>query len=68
VERLRGGGFGLAYYQPRFICDQVVEACKCFNMPPHLTEELVAEALSNLYFDIEDTGESTTPQRLVAAA
>ena len=34
VERLRGGGFGLAYYQPRFICDQVVEACKCFNMPP----------------------------------
>jgi len=68
VERLRGGGFGLAYYQPRFICDQVVEACKCFNMPPHLTEELVAEALSNLYFDIEDMGESTTPQRLVAAA
>jgi predicted ATPase with chaperone activity len=68
VERLRGGGFGLAYYQPRFICDQVVEACKCFNMPPNLTEELVAEALSNLYFDIEDAGQAGPPQRLVAAA
>jgi predicted ATPase with chaperone activity len=68
VERLRGGGFGLAYYQPRFICDQVVEACKCFNMPPELTEELVAEALSNLYFDIEDAGSGAAPQRLVAAA
>ncbi|MBV8494331.1 MAG: ATP-binding protein [Alphaproteobacteria bacterium] len=68
VERLRSGGFGLAYYQPRFICDQVVEACKCFNMPPHLTEELVAEALSNLYFDIEDAGEGPAPKRLVAAA
>src|SRR5438105_1485024 len=68
VERLRGGGFGLAYYQPRFICDQVVEACKCFNMPPELTEELVAEALSNLYFDIEDVSGAAAPQRLVAAA
>src|SRR6266513_1670255 len=68
VERLRGGGFGLAYYPPRFICDQVVEACKCFNMPPELTEELVAEALSNLYFDIEDVSSAAAPQRLVAAA
>jgi len=66
VERLRGGGFGLAYYQPRFICDQVVEACKCFNTPPNLTQELVAEALANLYFDIEDAGEDGAPQRLVA--
>jgi hypothetical protein len=54
VERLRAGQFGLAYYQPRFICDQVVEACKCYNMPPGLTKELAAEALANLYFDIED--------------
>ncbi len=53
VERLRGGNFDLAYYQPRFICDQVLEACKCFDLPPRLTTELAAEALSNLYFDIE---------------
>jgi hypothetical protein len=37
-------------------------------MPPHLTQELVAEALSNLYFDIEDAGEGGVPRRLVAAA
>ena len=58
VERLRAGNFELAYYQPRFICDQVLEACKCFNLPPRLTTELAAEALSNLYFDIEVEPES----------
>jgi hypothetical protein len=52
VERLRAGDFELAYYQPRFICDQVLEMCKCFKLPPRLTTELAAEALSNLYFDI----------------
>jgi predicted ATPase with chaperone activity len=67
VDRLRGGGFGLAYYQPRFICDQVVEACKCFNMPPHLTQDLVAEALANLYFDIDDTRDEPTAERRAAA-
>ena len=35
---------------------------------PELTEELVAEALSNLYFDIEDASGAAPPQRLVAAA
>src|SRR3954471_18331989 len=58
VETLRAGEFELAYYQPRFICDQVLEACKCFDLPPRLTTELVAEALSNLYFDIEVEPES----------
>jgi len=55
VERL-SGDFGLAYYQPRFICEQVVEACKCFGLPPQLTADLAADALANLYFDIEDAG------------
>jgi hypothetical protein len=67
VDRLRGGGFGLAYYQPRFICDQVVEACKCFNMPPSLTIELAAEALANLYFDIEDGSDSVVTEHRAAA-
>jgi len=67
VDRLRGGGFGLAYYQPRFICDQVVEACKCFNMPPSLTRELASEALANLYFDIEDGRDSAVPEHRAAA-
>jgi hypothetical protein len=46
--------FGLAYYQPKFICEQVVETCKCYNLRPQLTKELAAEALANLYFDIAD--------------
>jgi len=55
IDRLTvTGQFGLAYYQPKFICEQVVETCKCFNMRPRLTKELAAEALANLYFDIED--------------
>jgi predicted ATPase with chaperone activity len=53
VETLRAGEFELAYYQPRFICDQVVEACKCFGLQPKLTSELASEALSNLYFDMD---------------
>ncbi|MBV8889761.1 MAG: ATPase [Alphaproteobacteria bacterium] len=55
VERLtRDPRLGLAYYQPKFICTQVVEACKCFGLPPRLTRELAAEALANLYFDLAD--------------
>lgn len=58
VDQLQDHGkFGLAYYQPRFICDQVVEACKCFKLQPRLTRELAAEALSNLYFDIADAAD-----------
>jgi energy-coupling factor transporter ATP-binding protein EcfA2 len=52
VEKLTP--FGLAYYQPRFICDHVVETCKSFKFPPVLTRELAAEAMANLYVDLED--------------
>jgi len=59
VERLTvSTKFGLAYYQPKFICEQVLEMCKCFNLRPRLTKELAAEALANLYFDIEDAKDS----------
>ena len=59
VERLTvSAKSGLAYYQPKFICEQVVETCKCFNLRPQLTKELVGEALANLYFDIEDATDS----------
>jgi predicted ATPase with chaperone activity len=67
VQTLRAGQFGLAYYQPRFICDQVVEACKCFNMPPQLTVELTIEALTNLYFDIEDAQDNAAAAHRTAA-
>lgn len=50
--------FDLAYYQPGFICEQVVEACKAFNLRPELRQEMVAEALTNLYFDLQDSEDS----------
>jgi len=49
--------FGLAYYQPRFICDHVLETCKSFKLSPQLTRELAGEALANLYVDLEEERE-----------
>jgi hypothetical protein len=52
------GRFDLAYYQPGFICEQVIEACKAFNLRPELKKEMVAEALTNLYFDLQEAEDS----------
>jgi hypothetical protein len=46
--------FGLAYFQPNFICEQVVQVCQSVGVPPLLTRELAEEALANLYVQIED--------------
>ncbi|HVH78017.1 MAG TPA: hypothetical protein VM782_01385, partial [Stellaceae bacterium] len=53
VERL-DRRFGLAYYQPKFICQQVIESCRSFGRPVELTRDGALAALSNLYYDIED--------------
>ncbi|HWB48373.1 MAG TPA: hypothetical protein VG651_04625 [Stellaceae bacterium] len=53
VEKLEKP-FGLAYYQPKFICQQVVESCRSFNRPLALTREGALAALSNLYYDLEE--------------
>jgi predicted ATPase with chaperone activity len=50
--------FGLAYFQPRFICQQVREATRAFNLEKRITPELAVEALSNLYVQIEDERDS----------
>lgn len=42
----------LACYQPGFIVDQVAAACKYEGMPAHFRQELVADALKNLYVKI----------------
>jgi predicted ATPase with chaperone activity len=47
--------FGLANYQPKFICQQVVDAARSFERTPELTEKTVFAALSNLYYEISDT-------------
>jgi len=49
------GKFGLAYFQPKFICEQVAEVCRCFGVEPVITQPLAAEALANLYVQIEST-------------
>lgn len=41
--------FELACYQPKFIIDQVVSACKYTGEDLHFSEELVTDALKNLY-------------------
>ena len=57
VETLNHNKLDLAYYQPNFICNQVLETCNCFHLPMVLTRELATEALMNLYFDIETVPE-----------
>jgi hypothetical protein len=67
VERLTlRGNFGLAHYQPKFICDQVVEACRSRNLPLGFTNDLTARALANLYVEIEDEPQPK-PRKPVAA-
>ena len=57
VQRL-SGKCDLAYYQPGFICEQVIEACDAFSQRPQLNKEMVAEALTNLYFDLGEVEEA----------
>jgi energy-coupling factor transporter ATP-binding protein EcfA2 len=59
VDTLTASGkFGLAYFQPKFICDQVAQICKSFAIEPQLTKELAAEALANLYVEIESEADT----------
>lgn len=55
IERL-DTQFGLAYYQPKFICQQALEVSRSFGKRPELTKEAVLAALRNLYYEIEDAG------------
>ena len=41
--------FPLACYQPKFVVDQVVDACKYAGVPPAYTPDRVLQAISNLY-------------------
>ena len=53
VERLtKTQKFELASFQPRFICEQAAQVCRCFRLTPELTVELAAAALENLYVGI----------------
>jgi hypothetical protein len=50
IEHLRVlNDFPLACYQPKFIVDQVIDACKYDGVAPQITPELVVQAIDNLY-------------------
>ena len=39
----------LAYFQPKFIVEQVLASCKFEGVPPSFTKENIEDALTNLY-------------------
>ncbi len=50
IEELQtNNGFQLACYQPRFVVDQVIAACKYLDVPTTFNPELVLDALGNMY-------------------
>ena len=49
IAELRKGNFPLASYQPKFIVNQVLAACKFQGTPANFAPELIRMALSNLY-------------------
>lgn len=55
--------YNLAYYQPKFICDQVVSACKYEGVPPAFNAQRVADALKNLYVHIETEAADFQPSQ-----
>ncbi len=54
VDHVKKGGHLLAYYQPKFIVDQVVAACKYEGTTPVLDKGKLLDALENLY--VQQTG------------
>ncbi|MBV9571769.1 MAG: ATPase [Alphaproteobacteria bacterium] len=54
------GGVPLASYQPRFIVDQVLSACKFENIPPRFRPDLIAMAIGNLTVEKESASANST--------
>jgi len=49
VDGIRANDSPLAYFQPKFIVDQVLASCKFEGVKPQFTEENVGDALTNLF-------------------
>ncbi len=50
----------LAYYQPKFIADHIITACKYLGTPPSFSRERIMDALENLYVHFASDRESAT--------
>ena len=54
IDRIRANEAPLAYFQPKFIVDQVLASCKFEGLKPQFTPENVDDALANLFIKKPD--------------
>jgi energy-coupling factor transporter ATP-binding protein EcfA2 len=54
IDRVRSAEAPLAYFQPKFIVDQVLASCKFEGTRPRFTPENVDDALANLFIKKPD--------------
>ena len=54
ISGVRSNGAPLAYFQPKFIIEQVLASCKFEGMKPQFTTENVDDALANLFIKQPD--------------
>ncbi len=57
-----GDSLELGFYQPKFITDHVVAACKFHEIPGRFSRELITKALNHLYPQFASTGEAAAGQ------
>jgi hypothetical protein len=49
IDGVRGADAPLAYFQPKFIVEQVLASCKFEGIRPQFTPQNIEDALSNLF-------------------
>jgi energy-coupling factor transporter ATP-binding protein EcfA2 len=54
IDTIRANNAPLAYFQPKFIVEQVLASCKFEVIPPQFTADNVADALANLFVKKSD--------------
>jgi hypothetical protein len=54
IDRIRENEAPLAYFQPKFIIEQVLASCKFEGTRPQFTTENVEDALANLFIKKAD--------------
>ena len=54
LEAIKSSNAPLAYFQPKFIVEQVLASCKFEGIRPHFTTDNVADALANLFVKKND--------------
>lgn len=49
MAEIKANDSPLAYFQPKFIVEQVLASCKFEGVEPHFTQDFIEDALANLY-------------------